>query len=47
MAWTASKCTVSVVQFTATNNKENNFNIVKKLVQQSASQNAKVIMPFY
>ncbi|XP_066145780.1 nitrilase and fragile histidine triad fusion protein NitFhit isoform X1 [Euwallacea fornicatus] len=39
----ATKCTVSVIQFTATNNKEDNFNSVKRLVGKAVDQNAKMV----
>ncbi|XP_076274075.1 ntrilase and fragile histidine triad fusion protein NitFhit [Rhynchophorus ferrugineus] len=39
----STKCIVSVCQFTATNNKDNNFEIVKTLVQESVDKNAKMV----
>nr|CAI5822479.1 unnamed protein product [Callosobruchus analis] len=38
-----SRCTVAVCQFTATNNKVENLNIVKTLVHQAAEKHAKVV----
>lgn len=38
----SSKCKVAVVQFTATNNKTNNLNIVSNLIKDAAGKNAKV-----
>ncbi|XP_975421.2 nitrilase and fragile histidine triad fusion protein NitFhit isoform X1 [Tribolium castaneum] len=39
----APKCSVAVCQFTATNNKENNLQIVKQLVSEAAQKQAKIV----
>ncbi|CAH0555527.1 unnamed protein product [Brassicogethes aeneus] len=39
----SSKCEVAVCQFTATNDKERNLSIVKKLVNEAVDKNAKVV----
>nr|XP_022903428.1 nitrilase and fragile histidine triad fusion protein NitFhit [Onthophagus taurus] len=38
-----SKCTIGVGQMTSTNNKEENLNVVKRLVQEAADKKAKMI----
>lgn len=38
----SNKCTVAVVQLTASNNKEDNLNSVKKLIGEAVEKNAKV-----
>lgn len=45
MSSTANKCTVAVCQFTATNDKLQNLQIVKRLVNKAAQGNAKVCFP--
>lgn len=38
----ANKCNVAVVQFTATNNKADNLNTIKQLINNAVEKNAKV-----
>ncbi|XP_050303135.1 nitrilase and fragile histidine triad fusion protein NitFhit [Anthonomus grandis grandis] len=39
----SSKCTVAVCQFTATNNKEENFKVVKSLLKESVEKKAQIV----
>lgn len=40
----SNKCKVAVVQFTATNKKEDNLTVVKKLIEEAVEKCAKVKM---
>ncbi|XP_018319892.1 nitrilase and fragile histidine triad fusion protein NitFhit isoform X2 [Agrilus planipennis] len=43
MASSGDKCTIAVCQMTATNNKEENYDIIDKLVTEAAAKNAKMV----
>lgn len=38
----SNKCKVAIIQFTASNNKNDNLNSVRKLVSEAVDKNAKV-----